>query len=74
MVGEAGPLAASAGSCFAALQIEIQQLTVCQSFPEKLSTWFLSDVGTGLIGLCGLTLCDFLLEDKEQPTEFMPLF
>lgn len=28
VVGEAGPLAASAGSCFAALQIGIQQLKV----------------------------------------------
>lgn len=56
MAGEAGPLAGSAGLLFAALQIGIQQLTVCQSFPEKLSTWCLSDVGTGLIGLCGLTL------------------
>lgn len=56
-------------SYFAALQIGIQQLTVCQSFPEKLSTWCLSDVGTELIGLCGLTLYDFfLLEDQEQPS------
>lgn len=75
MVEEAGPLAASAGSYFAALQIRIQQLTVCQSFPEKLSTWCLSDVGAGLIGLCGLTLYDFfILEDQGQPIHWAHAF
>lgn len=75
MVGEAGPLAASAGSYFAALQIGIQQLSVCQSFPEKLSMWCLSDVRAGLIGLCGLTLYDFfLLEDQGRPKHWAHAF